>query len=542
MSKRSSAKSSGSKKSKPSSSGSKKSVPKKVEPIPDSGDEYDEICCEDDEEDVTEIIEDLEPNENEEESNHSISEICYENIDKEGKYKRGKLGRIKIVMNSENEYINATQVCKEATELYGVLKKYYDWKRLDGSKSFIKRFSEREGIPSNDLSYKVKGGRIPEIRGTYVHPKMIPIIAAWASDDFAVDVCEIVTDFYINQAVAEKKAKIAKQKKIIKEKNDKIDELNDTLKEFIAKTDDLSAKNDEMLDENKKMFEEQKKILIKNKKISKENKKMSAEHQKLSQDNKKISEDNKKISEENQRILAENREINKRLKALQESNNLLLKKNDHVINMLEKISEARVVSTGKYKDQHLIVIIQTNYRDENNQEYYDNNCVGDYYGMRIMRKSLSTRISEIKAAHPFMEIIEYIPCEQSSMNIWHHVRDTIGLKTNKDRMINKITNNYFNMHKEYSVNEFISKVKEIYNDRLLNEDDVRAELESIMETIKNANDNEVDDSDDETPISKKPVLKKSPSKTTIQAKEPSKKPVIKRSPSKKSIRCDSNGE
>lgn len=387
-----------------------------------------------------------------------INEIIYEDVDENGIYCRGKFIDLDVIIMKSNGYINVTRLCANATTQNGKEKRFRKWKSLDRSIELMNNISSDalKGASENLLIIiKTSSKTLTEIRGTYAHPLLIPDIAAWASTKFAVKVSLIIQNYAIKKAIKEKELEITKNKKAIKEKDDKIDKLNNTLKKFIEKSEKISAKNDKILKKNEK------------------------------------------ISEENKRILAENREINKRLKALQESNNILLKKNDNIINMLEKISESRVVSTGKYKDQHLIVIIKINYHDENNDDYYENNDIGDYYGMRIMRKSLATRISEIKAAHPFMEIIEYIPCVQNSMNIWHHVRDTIGKKGNLQRIIIMITNNYFNMYKKYGINDFIEKIKEIYNDRILDEDEVRNNLEKLLKTVSKKSQNKCESSYDE---------------------------------------------
>ncbi len=52
----------------------------------------------------------------------------------------------------------------------------------------------RGGIPPDEnKSIKIiKGGVVDIIRGTYVHPLLIPHIASWISPEFAIKVSEIV--------------------------------------------------------------------------------------------------------------------------------------------------------------------------------------------------------------------------------------------------------------------------------------------------------------------------------------------------------------
>ena len=153
-----------------------------------------------------------------------LSNIAFEQID--GNYWHGAYGEFKVVMMKDNGYINATKMCKSGG------KDYKDWSRLKKSQSLIQSLqtyltqkalsttipSSDLSIPSPDLSMqitdmqicrsqispcisimtnnKVQGGYIS---GTYVHPLLIPHIASWISNEFAIKVGEIVTDYILQE-------------------------------------------------------------------------------------------------------------------------------------------------------------------------------------------------------------------------------------------------------------------------------------------------------------------------------------------------------
>jgi hypothetical protein len=98
-----------------------------------------------------------------------------------------------------NGYINATKLCADGG------KRFDHWLENKGNKVMVKCFGEfinrSPGIPG-DLLIIVNTG-INEIRGTYVHPDLIPHIASWVSPAFAYKVSKIVNNFLIREKEAE---------------------------------------------------------------------------------------------------------------------------------------------------------------------------------------------------------------------------------------------------------------------------------------------------------------------------------------------------
>lgn len=95
------------------------------------------------------------------------------------------------------------------------------------------------------------GGQLPIIRGTYVHPDLIPHIASWASPAFAVKVSKIVNEYFIKKAIKEKDKLIKKKDDKIDKMSDKIDKLHEDNESLQARMDNLITKSDEILGEVK---------------------------------------------------------------------------------------------------------------------------------------------------------------------------------------------------------------------------------------------------------------------------------------------------
>lgn len=181
-------------------------------------------------------------------------------IDQEGFFGIGEYIDLKIyVMMKDNKkkgyckgYINATKLCK----LKGKMMK--NWFGTDTSKNLIKSFEKALSEETdNELVLKnINHGNL-ELRGSYVHPSLIPHIASWASTDFAFKVSTIVQQFAISKIIEEKNL-------IINKKDKSIDQLNKKVNKLLSKQDELLDKNDELLEQNKSMDKTLRRILKEN--------------------------------------------------------------------------------------------------------------------------------------------------------------------------------------------------------------------------------------------------------------------------------------
>jgi len=130
-------------------------------------------------------------------NNELIKKLAYESID--DTHSKALYGDFTVTMNTKNGYINATKMCADGG------KRFDNWIRNDGNKEMVKCFGEfinRSPQIRGDLLIIVNTG-INEIRGTYVHPDLIPHIASWVSPAFAYKVSKIVNNFLIREKEAE---------------------------------------------------------------------------------------------------------------------------------------------------------------------------------------------------------------------------------------------------------------------------------------------------------------------------------------------------
>ncbi|BCS83660.1 putative KilA-N domain-containing protein [Cotonvirus japonicus] len=172
--------------------------------------------------------------------------IIFENINE--KFAIGKFGDFEVIINRDNGYINATQLCKDCG------KDYKNWNQNSFSKKLIKglineinsscknppagnpaagKFNSKK-IKKNliKVTINVIGGNITKIRGTYVHPKLIVNVASWCSVEYALKVSDIVLQYHTKEAIEEKE-------KLLKKKDDKIDKLRNDIKRLMEQGNEV---------------------------------------------------------------------------------------------------------------------------------------------------------------------------------------------------------------------------------------------------------------------------------------------------------------
>ncbi len=104
-------------------------------------------------------------------------------------YYLGTFGGLEVLIRKEDEFVNATKLCKKGG------KELFSWTRLQCSKSLRKEFSLAEGICEDEMINTVLGGKNTEVRGTYVHPDLVPHIAMWISPRFGIIVSRIIREW-----------------------------------------------------------------------------------------------------------------------------------------------------------------------------------------------------------------------------------------------------------------------------------------------------------------------------------------------------------
>ncbi|ARE67453.1 SWPV2-ORF209 [Shearwaterpox virus] len=160
-----------------------------------------------------------------------------------------KYDTFELIMMKDNNYINATKLCK----LEG--KDFHRWKRLEGTKELIeeikrinnvwkiKSVPQDLGVPEVIITVEPedKSDKKYEVAGSYIHQDLLYHITSWISPSFSVKVSKIVNCYIYG-----------KYEFKVKEKENKIDELMELLYKFNDKYDKDTAK----LDKYNKLMEE----------------------------------------------------------------------------------------------------------------------------------------------------------------------------------------------------------------------------------------------------------------------------------------------
>jgi hypothetical protein len=99
---------------------------------------------------------------------------------------------IVIVSRSEDNYINATQLCQAGN------KKFNHWFSLDSTKQLINALESKAGIAALELIEVNKGG---VHLGSWIHPDLAIQLAQWISPIFALQVSEWIRTLFTDGKV-----------------------------------------------------------------------------------------------------------------------------------------------------------------------------------------------------------------------------------------------------------------------------------------------------------------------------------------------------
>ena len=179
----------------------------------------------------------------------------------------------------------------------------------------------------------------------------------------------------------------------------------------------------------------------------------------------KLFEETKEQTFKIDELLSKNNKMDKRIKRLLHKNDDLYDQNEEIINKVDLISNDRVVTTGNFKNNHMLVIIKNN--DDVN-EYDEDDIIYDYHALRVMKKSYNQRLITHKNRHPNMKIIMKISYSPNSMNLWTRIKSKLGSGKNKKIIYD---NCKFNLKNQYDKETLINDIQKIHDERL-NYDDI----------------------------------------------------------------------
>ncbi|AAR83574.1 CNPV228 N1R/p28-like protein [Canarypox virus] len=268
-----------------------------------------------------------------------------------------KYDTFELIMMKENNYVNATKLCKLGN------KRFRDWIRLDGSKDLIKEVEYISNIwsiksPRADLRGVIlevgtisKGKHQYEVAGSYVHPDLIPHIASWISPSFAIKVSKIINCYVSGKY----EFKLKEREEEIRKRENKIDELMELLYEFNDKYDRDTL-------ELKKLYREQRKH------AKRMEEKYDRDTRELKEHNKELSNSVKRMEEKYDRDTRELKEHNKELSNSVKRMEEKYDRDTHELKTeLKKIEERlkdKVINPSSPNKLHRLVILQ-NKRDPN---------------------------------------------------------------------------------------------------------------------------------------------------------------------------------
>jgi hypothetical protein len=167
--------------------------------------------------DKTNIIEELKTKIDENKTN-SIIEI---NNNIQPKQQTLKLNDVIVISRSEDNYINATQLCQAGD------KQFNDWFRLNTTKSLLIEAVSETGIPVSQLIDIKKGNSNEFQQGSWIHPDLAIQLAQWISPQFALHVSKWIRTLFTTGNVSIDIQLLEDKNKEIKMKDNKIKLLQD---------------------------------------------------------------------------------------------------------------------------------------------------------------------------------------------------------------------------------------------------------------------------------------------------------------------------
>jgi len=318
-----------------------------------------------------------------------IRGIIFEKIN--DTFSKGMYAGFVVLIMNKNGYVNVTKLCKnifiEHKKIFNDAKEkeFRHWKLLDNAKELIEAISEPVRNPTNSVIVSITTGT-NDLRGTYVHPDLVPHIASWASPTIAIKISKIVNEYFAND---ERK----RQRELLKEKDDKIDQL---------------------LRKQKKQTG-----LIK------------TQMNKIDTQNGMI----KTQSDDIKLLLAENKKLMTNVVNLD-------KKTTNISTKLDKVVPNRVIPTKNIKDTMHFILIR-NFKFERNA---CNRGKPKYSILRVQNKSRNCRFNKHKKNYKYAKILLELTGNPNVMNLWHRVKQR--LTDDYDQKIEVISGTSFNLLEE----------------------------------------------------------------------------------------------
>jgi hypothetical protein len=163
-----------------------------------------------------------------------LCSIITEDIDQI--YVRGRYGEFDVIMARADCFVNATKLCAIGRKQFKHWLENVSSKRLIEEVRLVLKSEDEMNISNPEVMRMITGGNNIEVRGTYVHPLLVPQIACWVSAKFAIAASLIVN----NALIQRHKCRAAKFEAINKDLTNKISNLEDALKQVVSLRDPFS--------------------------------------------------------------------------------------------------------------------------------------------------------------------------------------------------------------------------------------------------------------------------------------------------------------
>jgi hypothetical protein len=119
-----------------------------------------------------------------------LSRVSFEPINE--KYSKARYGEFDVIMDMTTGYINATKLCAHGG------KHMKHWLENKSSRELMKEMEDTINLSletNKKISILVSCTSRGYVKGTYVHPDLIPHIACWVSTKFAIKVSKIINEW-----------------------------------------------------------------------------------------------------------------------------------------------------------------------------------------------------------------------------------------------------------------------------------------------------------------------------------------------------------
>jgi len=178
-----------------------------------------------------------------------IRNIAFESIS--DRFSKGKYLGVEVTIDMTNGYINGPHLVGQVLTKGGEPKQFFNWRKTAEAKNLLEYLT----LTIGRLDTIVDVTDVPvNLRGAYIHPRLVSHVAQWASPIFADKVAVILNDHAISEAVREKDKLITEHISTISKQTDTISELKQAIELQNDKIDELlgyARKTDEDLEQTR---------------------------------------------------------------------------------------------------------------------------------------------------------------------------------------------------------------------------------------------------------------------------------------------------